>query len=88
MCGRLGIELHAGEVDVGAVHQVLGERTGTRADLDHIAVAAVVGKGFTDALRDAVLLQEVLAEVLLGADEAHAVCSTSSRVRNAAKRPP
>ncbi len=85
---RFRIQFHAGEVDVLPMHQVLGERTGARTDLDHVPVTAVVREGFTNALRDAVLLQEVLAEVLLGADEGHAVCSTSNKVRNAAKRPP
>ena len=84
----LPVQFHAPEVDVRAGEQVSGERAGPGAHLDHAAIAPVVRERPCDRLRDAVLLQEVLAELFLGADEAHRGCTTSSRVRNAAKRPP
>ena len=40
------------------------------------------------AARDGVLLEEMLAEVLLRPDGRHSGCTTCSKVRKAAKRPP
>src|SRR5690606_983119 len=85
---RFAIKLHAPQIDVLAIEQMLRERAGTGADLDHTAVSTVMGKAFNDAFCDRVLLEEMLAEMFFRTNAAHSGCTTSSKVRNATKRPP
>ena len=86
--GGLCIKFDGRQVQVVALKQVAGKGPGARPDLQHTRVPSVPGQARGDAVRDALLLEEVLAEMLLGSDHDQLLSTTSSRVRKATKRPP
>ena len=87
MGSGFAVHFHTPQVDVGPVDEVHGECSRARPDLHHRTVTTVVGERVGDGKRDTAVVQEVLPELLLGADLVHRGCTTSSKVRKAANLP-